>query len=246
MSKNKTGKYFKYAIGETLLVVIGILIALQINTWNQQRLSKKMENNYINRLIEDLAADTSMIAGQIMRSKVRFEYGVVLDSLIRIQSRSEIPAIEVIDAAQSIGRLWLPQYNANTYNDLINTGNFSIISDPEIADRIRGHYTSLPYSWNDIFDQRMEELRRIMVELIPLKFHIAVLAPESMPNIPKLKTVLSDEESITIVENIMAYPKIDFYVKNVTRAHIFHIDLMEEVKEATTELINDLKKYLPN
>ena len=51
MSKNKTGKYFKYAIGEILLVVIGILIALQINTWNQQRLSKKMENNYINRHI---------------------------------------------------------------------------------------------------------------------------------------------------------------------------------------------------
>ncbi len=35
MEKNKTGKYFKYAIGETALVVIGILIALQINNWNE-------------------------------------------------------------------------------------------------------------------------------------------------------------------------------------------------------------------
>ena len=35
--ENKTGKYFKYAIGEIVLVVIGILIALQINNWNEKR-----------------------------------------------------------------------------------------------------------------------------------------------------------------------------------------------------------------
>ena len=37
MEQNKTGKYFKYAIGEIALVVIGILIALQINNWNEAR-----------------------------------------------------------------------------------------------------------------------------------------------------------------------------------------------------------------
>ena len=36
MEKNKTGKYLKYAIGEIVLVVIGILIALQINNWNER------------------------------------------------------------------------------------------------------------------------------------------------------------------------------------------------------------------
>lgn len=37
MEKNETGKYFKYAIGELILVVIGILIALSINNWNENR-----------------------------------------------------------------------------------------------------------------------------------------------------------------------------------------------------------------
>ena len=37
LMENKTGKYFKYAIGEIILVVIGILIALQINNWNEKR-----------------------------------------------------------------------------------------------------------------------------------------------------------------------------------------------------------------
>ena len=41
--KNQTGKYLKYAIGEILLVVIGILIAVQINAWNEGRQSKSNE-----------------------------------------------------------------------------------------------------------------------------------------------------------------------------------------------------------
>ena len=40
MEKNKTGKYLKYAIGEIILVVIGILIALSINNWNEGRKKK--------------------------------------------------------------------------------------------------------------------------------------------------------------------------------------------------------------
>ena len=43
MSVNKTSKYFKYTIGEIILVVNGILIALQINNWNQNRLDSNQE-----------------------------------------------------------------------------------------------------------------------------------------------------------------------------------------------------------
>ena len=45
MEQNKTGKYFKYAIGEILLVVIGILIALSINNWNENQQHKKLKVN---------------------------------------------------------------------------------------------------------------------------------------------------------------------------------------------------------
>ena len=45
MEQNKTGKYLKYAIGEIFLVVIGILIALSINNWNEERNERLLENN---------------------------------------------------------------------------------------------------------------------------------------------------------------------------------------------------------
>ena len=44
IENNKTGKYLKYAIGEIVLVVIGILIALSINNWNQNRINSRSES----------------------------------------------------------------------------------------------------------------------------------------------------------------------------------------------------------
>lgn len=50
LAEGKTSKYFKYALGEIILVVIGILIALQINTWNNNRINEKRANAFIQNL----------------------------------------------------------------------------------------------------------------------------------------------------------------------------------------------------
>jgi len=47
LSEGKTGRYFKYAIGEILLVVIGIMIALQVDNWNQKRIAHIAEAKLI-------------------------------------------------------------------------------------------------------------------------------------------------------------------------------------------------------
>lgn len=54
LNEGKNSKYFKYAIGEIVLVVIGILIALQINNWNENRKENRIENELIDVLITDL------------------------------------------------------------------------------------------------------------------------------------------------------------------------------------------------
>lgn len=61
MSENKTGKYFKYAIGEIILVVIGILIALQINNWNEERKATKGEHKLFQQILIDLKNEDTIL-----------------------------------------------------------------------------------------------------------------------------------------------------------------------------------------
>ena len=58
MEKNKTGKYFKYAIGEIILVVIGILIALSLNNWNENRKKTDVEKGVLTNIYKDLVIDS--------------------------------------------------------------------------------------------------------------------------------------------------------------------------------------------
>ena len=57
LSEGKTGKYFKYAFGEIVLVVIGILIALSINNWNEERKNEQIAKNYYQQIIIALNND---------------------------------------------------------------------------------------------------------------------------------------------------------------------------------------------
>lgn len=60
--ENNTSKYIKYAIGEIALVVIGILIALQINNWNQNRQQRAQLDSILKSVKEDLITDTTVVA----------------------------------------------------------------------------------------------------------------------------------------------------------------------------------------
>ena len=73
METGKTGKYLKYAIGEIVLVVIGILIALQINTWNESRKQAISENEFIASVKKDLKQDKAFVNFIIDQIKPRIE-----------------------------------------------------------------------------------------------------------------------------------------------------------------------------
>jgi len=65
ISENKLGKYLAYAIGEIVLVVIGILIALSINNWNNKIKDKRLERSILENLIENLEQNCERLESRI-------------------------------------------------------------------------------------------------------------------------------------------------------------------------------------
>ncbi|MGB5238162.1 MAG: DUF6090 family protein [Flavobacteriaceae bacterium] len=106
LSENKLSKYLLYALGEIFLVVIGILIALQINNWNEQRKADKIGIQYLKGVQIDLRNDI-----------------VLADSVLRQQK----PAFGIISSIDSVFHK-NPVYNTDRYGSLFNNPDTLLFS----------------------------------------------------------------------------------------------------------------------
>ena len=79
MRENRTGKYLKYALGEIILVVIGILIALTINNWKDDQLKRTEEKLFIQNLIVDLKSDSIQLSKIISESQKAAQSKLILE-----------------------------------------------------------------------------------------------------------------------------------------------------------------------
>ena len=125
---NQFLKYSRYAIGEIILVVIGILIALQINNWNETRKKEILKASYKISLINDLSLDTLKLNELIVENYSLMEalnnqqnrflgLDTSIDTLVKIARTEFNPELNT--------RF---QYNRNTFKTLIATGNIDLFN----------------------------------------------------------------------------------------------------------------------
>ena len=81
--ENKTGKYLKYAIGEILLVIIGILIAVSINGWNEDRKLKKAEQSILKDLKQEMIINKKALEFAIEENEKSFQTAIEMRALFR-------------------------------------------------------------------------------------------------------------------------------------------------------------------
>jgi len=155
MEQNKVRTYLLYAFGEIALVMIGILLALQVNNWNEERKDKALESSYLERLKDDaqwnIEALEDLISGYRERSA----------EILTLSDYLENPSAD-FDEEQ----LWLISRNPNfiqawrirnaTYNELNSTGALKVLQDirlRELLDEVESYYAfsnlQLEY-WRDI------------------------------------------------------------------------------------------------
>ena len=133
MKKNKTGKYFKYAIGEIVLVVIGILIALQLNNYNDTLNKNDFERKALLNLKLDFDYNQSELNKSIAELKeIKKNSFIILDN-----TGSKYQASFDIDSLlQSVATV--PKYYPKNgfLLDLINSGNLGIIRNDILRNKL--------------------------------------------------------------------------------------------------------------
>jgi Family of unknown function (DUF6090) len=140
-TKNNVVKYLRYAVGEILLVVIGILIAVQINNWNRERLNTAKAQTYQKFLLRDLEIESKNIHGFKNFEALIKKAGVA--GLKEIEHKNLNQVFETIKGLPSRRTFIVPR---STYDDLISTGNIALFVDPDLRDAIINHYQKLEYT----------------------------------------------------------------------------------------------------
>ncbi len=138
------GRYLLYAIGEILLVVVGILIALQLNTWKETQRAKAEEKALLENLHEDLQAAGKQSEAFITREKLLID-ALILAMGIHPDKKSAPP--EFYRDSIMIDMIWEFESNVpvvNSYAEIKNTGKTSLISNREI----RQKFTNLELNIN--------------------------------------------------------------------------------------------------
>jgi hypothetical protein len=132
MDQNKTGKYLKYAIGEIALVVIGILIALSINNWNEQRKYKNLEISMLTEIRASLEESLIEINDMIESNGKKLEnYAVILNHI-----DNSLPYNLSLDAYFGTLPNWAsPFFNYSAYETLKTLGA-NLISNDSLKNRI--------------------------------------------------------------------------------------------------------------
>ncbi len=134
LMENKTGKYFKYAIGEIVLVVIGILIALSINNWNENRKERAKEVNYLKNLKVDLQNEVLNCEKFVT---YHFKKAQVCSKLVNGEVPQSIEDVQIYTDNYELIFMWkdfVP--NNNTFKELLSSGNLSLIRNDAIKNRL--------------------------------------------------------------------------------------------------------------
>jgi len=107
--ENKTSKYLKYAIGEIVLVVIGILIALQVNNWNEDRKGQHWQRNFLRELNIELQDNFNQLQEVYVIQSKRIEACKTISELVDNGNESNIDKIDsLFYAMQKSNRTFFP------------------------------------------------------------------------------------------------------------------------------------------
>jgi hypothetical protein len=156
LMENKTGKYFKYAIGEIVLVVIGILIALSINNWNENRKADNIANKIYSNLISALEQDSIDVKRTITFHNKGLD---ALRKLIPLEVNEQLLALDedslnlFLTEVSYTGRSFIPQ--TGIYNLLVSSNGLELIKSNKIKALLVNLYDSQYKSYENL-DARID------------------------------------------------------------------------------------------
>lgn len=240
LERQKAAKYFKYALGEIILVVIGILIALQINNWNEEKIQKAELNDILMSIANGIQTDIRELN---LLSVARTNISQKVDSIQNYYVPTSKTSLELVEAAYInfalINIANTVQFNSNlsAFESLKNSSYFGKIQGTDLAlllstyfinaDKIKTQETQYNQNHEKLVQDWNTKLRNnggyLLIEPWMAKdFTLAV---------PQFLKILRDNATLAILE--LAEDEVNF-IKPYEEQILMGKKLIEMIQNATT------------
>lgn len=252
LKEGKISNYLKYAIGEIVLVVIGILIALQVNNWNTNRKNIRSEANYLENLKNDLTKQRQDLETYKIIEKKYYSNGIKIKRLY-----SETHGFEKQDSLF----IWLNSLmtritfraSNTTFSELSSSGNLNLIQNESLKKELVTYYQQL-----DRFTSITEKNNTNLVDGTFDKniFPLTIYGDQYLDNSVKL---VVDMHSLSL--NKMDYshlkpyllkelslPENQLKILNMVNLRMFisyaHVQFYDQIDHATTKLLDTINEEI--
>ena len=209
LEQNKTTKYVKYALGEIFLVVIGILIALQINNWNEEKIQKGELNDVLMSVSNGVLSDLRELN---LLSTARANIVAKVDSIQNYYVPTTKTSLTLVEAAyinfttENISNTIQFNSNLSAFESLKNSSYFGKIQGTDLAlllstyftnaDKIKNKETEHNQAYKKLEDYWRSKFKNNGAELYLKPW----LAEDFTLVAPKFLEVLRDDTTLAIFE----------------------------------------------
>lgn len=231
LRENKMGKYFKYAIGEIILVMIGILLALQVNNWNTKRLLKSKEQVYLKQIRISLNNDLENIKNVKEFNALKASK---IDSTFMVLEQTSNPEKYVPVTTNYTDVLFeFNVFNPNNiaFENMIAAENIDLITNIELRKNLSLYYKR---DFVNTTQERIKETTRQFADYTSLKAMNRQLA----------KQLTTYDSHLPDISEVKIHSDQQFYAHLIIM--IATMDSQNELLDTTTEDIKRLLDLIDN
>lgn len=244
---NKFSKYLLYALGEILLVVLGILIALQLDNWNETHIKHEQAAEFRAQIRESVATDMNNIRNRILFFEKAKQFGYAVERELKQPKASDSEARwEFILNTFHTSQIWNFNQVTATYNEVQNPEMLGFIGPPELLNAMQRYYTEWPLQLS-VLNGGTQAYRDFSRSIIPMElqeymwancYDIDVLdiqnfQPCSAPDVDAdlIDTIYSDIISDPSFSRLLTRRLSTLYARNIVYQNI-----LKEAEALLTQL----------
>jgi len=238
-------KYLLFAIGEILLVMIGILLALQVNNWNIQRQERILEDQYLNRLRQELLENMESIDSQRKWEKNQESSARLLLSSLNI-SQSNVTSQTLSKAIIRSGWTHNRDLITKVLDELVIGGNIRYIRNSQLREKLKDLRTYIDQmnSLNEEFNSFNLGFRRLVGNVLDgeLRVEISTAMFDGVENMPK---GVEWPNADSLIDELKSIDGIEGYLADIIQGRILIQRFHNDHKERFINLIELIEKQGP-